>query len=270
VAPAPLPTPSVGTGTAQPGLAGAVASADGAAVVSWQPGALPTNATVSLISSPSRLALKGFGLALGIGATTPLTWPVDVTFATAPPDAVAGVLPGQGVWQAVSELTGTTLPVGQDWGEYRDSAGGLHLLTRRPGRVALFAADGWGDPRYATTAGPKLTFVSPLLAGKARARVLTLQTRFTVDNQAQLAVTVVGPTGRRITLLRRGSRIGGYLAGGPANTLESVQLRPGALPLRVRVLAARLKPGTRYRLRIEAQDPYRRHVTLTASFTFRG
>jgi hypothetical protein len=108
-----------------------------------------------------------------------------------------------------------------------------------------------------------MTRVSGVLAGSPRKTELLVRSRFTLDAQARLAVTVVNPSGRRVTLLRRGSRIGGYLDGGPANTLKTVQLRPGALPLRIRVLAKSLHPGVRYTVRIAAVDPYLRHVTLT-------
>lgn len=263
VAPAPLPPPVVGSTAAALGQAGAVTTADAVAVASWQPGAVPPGTTVSLASSPSRLSVRGFAVVLGVGAPTPLPWPIDVTFGSAPGDAVPGILPGRGVFRAISELTGTTLPEGQETGAYRDSAGALHVLTRRPGRIALFTAGAWGDPRYATTARPRMTLVSPVLVGRPAKTVVLVRTRFTLDSQARLAVTLVGPTGRRVTLLRKGSRIGDFLRGGRTNTLKTVQLRPGALPLRIRILAKQLKPGVRYRVRITLTDPYLRHSTLS-------
>ncbi len=269
VVPAPVPTPVVGSTAAALGQAGAVTTPDAVAVASWQPGAVPAGTTVSLAASPSRLAVRGFAVALGVGAPAPLPWPVDVAFAAAPEDAVPGLLPGRGVWRAVSELTGTTLPEGQETGAYRDSAGTLHVLTRRPGRIALFKAGAWGDPRFATTARPRMTLVSPVLSGMPTKTVLLVRTRFTLEGQARLAVTVVSPSGRRVTLLRRGSRIGDYLKGGPTNTLKTLQLRPGALPLRIRVVAKSLRPGVRYRVRIAAVDPYLRHSTLTAELPAR-
>ena len=265
VTPAPVPTPVVGSTAAVLGQAGAVTTADAVAVASWQPGAVPAGSTVSLASSPSRLAVRGFSVALGVGAPAPLAWPIDVTFAAAPPDAVPGLLPGRGVFRAIPELAGTSLPEGQETGAYRDSVGALHVLTRRPGRIALFTAGAWGDPRYATTARPRMTLVSPVLVSSPSKTVVLVRTRFTLEGQARLAVTLSGPTGRRVTLLQRGSRIGDFLHGGPANTLKSVQLRPGALPLRIRVVARQLKPGVRYRVRIELTDPYLRHSALTVA-----
>ena len=263
VAAAPVPAAVVGSTVAGPGQAGAVTTADGVAVATWQPGAVPSGTTVSLASSPSRLAVRTFAVALGAAAPVPFPWPIDVTFGTAPDDAVPGILPGRGVFRAIPELAATTLPDGQETGFYRDSTGGLHVLTRRPGRIALFTAGAWGDPRYATTARPRMTLVSAVLAGGPSRKVVLVRTRFTLDGQARLAITIVGRTGRRVTLLRNGSRIGGFLHGGPANTLKTTQLRPGALPLRIRAEATQLKPGVRYRVRIALTDPYLRHATLT-------
>jgi hypothetical protein len=48
-----------------------------------------------------------------------------------------------------------------------------------------------------------------------------------------------------------------------------VQLRPGALPLRIRVLTKSLHPGVRYTVRIAAVDPYLRHVTFTVPLAAR-
>jgi hypothetical protein len=110
-----------------------------------------------------------------------------------------------------------------------------------------------------------MTLVSPVLVSSPSKTVVLVRTRFTLEGQARLAVTISGPTGRRVTLLQRGSRIGDFLHGGPANTLKSVQLRPGALPLRIRVVARQLKPGVRYRVRIALTDPYLRHSTLSVA-----
>jgi hypothetical protein len=108
-----------------------------------------------------------------------------------------------------------------------------------------------------------MTLVSHVLAGRPVNRAIIVRTRFTLDAQARLAVTVVNARGRRVALLAKGSRIGAYLKGGATNTLKTVQLRPGALPLRIRVATKNLRPGTGYKLRVQAIDPYLRHATLT-------
>jgi GH25 family lysozyme M1 (1,4-beta-N-acetylmuramidase) len=261
---APLPVPAVGSAVAQAGQAGAVTTDDRAATVTWQPGAVTTLSTVSLAPSPSRLSLKGFAFTLGLTATLPLRWPVDLQYAAAPPTAVPGFIPtAGGVWQAVPTLPSATLPAAQELGTYRDTTGALHVLLRKPGRIALFAPDKWGDPRYVSIARPRLTLVNHVLAGRPVKGAIILRTRFTLDAQARLVVTVVNARGRRVALLAKGSRIGAYLQGGATNTLKTLQLRPGALPLRVRVQTKNLKPGKGYKLRIEATDPYLRHVALT-------
>ena len=148
-----------------------------------------------------------------------------------------GLLPGPRRLAGDPELTGTTLPEGQETGAYRDSAGALHVLTRRPGRIALFKGGAWGDPRFATTARPRMTLVSPVLAGHADEDGRCSCARASRSTaQARLAVTVVEPVGPPgHAAAASGSRIGDYLKGGPTNTLKTVQLRPGALPLRIRV-----------------------------------
>src|SRR4051794_11283167 len=102
VAAAPLPVPAVGSAVVLAGQAGAVTTADAAATATWQPGAVPAQATVALAGSASRLALKGSALALDVAASTPLAWPIDVAYAAAPADVVPGFLPGRGVWRPVA------------------------------------------------------------------------------------------------------------------------------------------------------------------------
>jgi GH25 family lysozyme M1 (1,4-beta-N-acetylmuramidase) len=264
---APLPAPAVGSAVAQPGQAGAVTTADRAVTVTWQPGAVPPLSSVGIAASPSRLSLPGSAFTLALSATPPLRWPVDLQYAAAPATAVPGFIPaaGGGVWQAVSTLPTAALPTAQELGAYRDTAGALHVLLRRGGRIALFAPGAWGDPRFASRTRPRLTLVNHVLAGRPVDGAVLLRTRFTLDAQARLVVTVVSPGGRRVALLAKGSRIGAWLKGGATNTLRTVQLRPGALPLRIRVRAKGLRPGAAYRLRIEATDPYRRRATLTTA-----
>jgi GH25 family lysozyme M1 (1,4-beta-N-acetylmuramidase) len=263
VAPAPVPAASVGSAIAQPGQAGAVTSADRAVTATWQPGAVPSLATVRLSSSPSRLALAGSGFALGVGAAGPLPWPMDIAYAAAPADAVAGFLAGRGVFQPVSQLPSPVLPPGQELGAYRDASDLLHVLTRRPGRIALFAPGAWGDPRFVSGARPRVVLVSKLATRKPPDGTVLLQCRITLDSQAELSASLVSYRGRKATLLARGSRLGAWLRGGPTTTLRTRQLRPGALPIRVRFAARQLTAETGYTLRITAVDPYRRRARLT-------
>lgn len=267
VAAAPVPEPAVGSAAAAPGQAGAVATAGGTATASWQPGAVPAQATVSLADSASRLALPGTTIAVGIDAATPLAWPLDVRYASAPPDAVPAFLPGRGVWQAVAQLPSALLEPGQDAGAYRDTSGALHVLMRRPGRLALFAPGKWGDPRLVSSARPSLTLTNALVATTRRDGTVLLLARLTLDSQAHLYASVVTPSGRKALLLQEGSRLGGWVRGRSTKTLQTLALRPGALPIRVRAPAGQLRGKGSFALRIAAIDPYGRRAQLVVPFS---
>jgi GH25 family lysozyme M1 (1,4-beta-N-acetylmuramidase) len=260
VVPAPLPQPAVGSAVAQPGQAGAVVSQGGAATVSWQPGAVPAGAAVALSPVAGRLPLAGTAVRVSTGANGQLAWPLDVRWASAPADAVPGLLPGKGVWKPVAELPSPMLPAGQDAGAYHDASGFLHVLTRSAGRVALFAPGKWGDPRFTSPSKPKLA-----LANEPRSRRLAdgsviLFGRITLDTQAHLYASVTG-AGRRLVLSQKGSRLGWWLKGKQVKTLQALQLRPGALPYRIRVPKSQAKAGG-YDVRLVAKDPYGRSTPL--------
>ncbi len=264
VAAAPLPAAAVGSAVAQAGQAGAVTTTGGIALASWQPGVLPAQATVTLAETPSRLALPATSVRLGVTAASPLAWPVDVAYGNAPAGSVPGILPLAGVWQPLAELPAPALPADQQAGAYRDPAGTLHVLTRTPGRIALFAAGKWGDPRYATALRPRLTTVNAATLDRAGNGGGVLLARITLDTQAHLYVSLLGPGRKPLLLPQKGARIGWWLQGAPAKTLQALQLSPGALPLRLHIPAAQLKRGgATLTLRIAALDPYGRRSVLT-------
>ena len=192
---------------------------------------------------------------LSFGATAPLPWPIDVQYPNAPADTVPGILPLKGVWQPLAELPTPTLPTAQMAGTYRDPAGTLHLLTRTAGRIALFAAGKWGDPRYATALKPRVALVNHVGVEKTADGGLTVFGRITLDTQAHLYVTLLAANGTKLLLPQKGARIGWWLQGKPAKTLQALQLQPGALPFRLRVPAAQLRAKGRHTLRIVARDP---------------
>lgn len=267
VTPAPLPEPAVRTVLAQAGQAGAVTTATNLAVASWQPGALPDQAAVGLVDTTSRLSLPATAIRLSFGAPAPLPWPIDVRYAAAPADAVPGILPLKGVWQPLAELPSPTLPAAQQAGAYRDAAGALHVLTRTAGRIALFAPGKWGDPRFATSLKPRVAPIAAVTVKVASDQSATLLTRITLDTQAHLYVSLIGANGKTLLLPQKGARIGWWLQGRPAKTLQALQLVPGALPLRLRVPAAQMRGAAPLRLRIVAVDPYGRRSTLVLKVT---
>ncbi len=262
---APVPAPDTATSVARAGQAGAIVTRAGVATATWQPGALPDGAAVALADITSKLALQGTVTRLSFGAPSPLPWPIDVQYASAPADVVPGILPFKGVWQPLGELPSPILPAGQDAGAYRDAAGTLHVLTRTGGRIALFAAGRWGDPRFTTTSRPRIALATtPSAAAQTSGGGIAL-VRITLDTQAHLYVSLTAANGAKLMLPQQGARIGWWLKGKPAKTLQALQLAPGSLPIRLRVPAAQWKAPGPYTLRVVAVDPYGRKSTLTAT-----
>lgn len=259
---APVPAPEIGTTLAQAGQAGAVATPANVAVAAWQPGALPDQAAVGIADIASRLSVPGTAVRLSFGAPAPLPWPIDVQYAAAPADTVPGILPLKGVWQPVAELPSPTLPAEQQTGSYRDGAGALHVLTRTAGRIALFTAGRWGDPRFTTASKPRIALASAVTAKVAADGSGVVRGRITLDTQAHLFVSLSTASGIKLLLPQQGARVGWWLTGRPAKTLQALQLRPGALPIRLRLPPAQARAAGPRALRIVAVDPYGRRSTL--------
>jgi lysozyme len=234
VAPAPLPTPLVGSAVAEAAAAGAVSSADGGATVSWQPGAVPAGSTVAL-------AAVGRGLAVTVSPTlTQLPWPIELVY-SAPTAGVLGYSLDGKVWRVAPGLTSPALPVAQLAGRFEDTAGHTHVLLRVPLRLALFDPGSWGDPTLVSAGPPAPKRAGPLRVRPLRGGAVEVTTRVSVPSQARLLVNVP----RKVPARR------------------SQLLRPGAVPLRVRL---RLAHGARATLRIVATDPYGRRATLLLPF----
>ena len=240
-------------------------TAAGVATAAWQPGALPDGAAVALADIASRLSLPGTAARLSFGAPTPLPWPIDVQYASAPPDAVPGILPVKGVWQPLAELPSPTLPAAQQAGAYRDAAGALHVLTRTGGRIALFAAGRWGDPRFTTAAKPRLASanqghdrgVCRRRRGRARqdhARHAGTSVRQPDRRERQEARPPAAGLPHRLVAEREA---GDDAAGAPARTRS--------LPIRLRVPAAQWRAAGPHALRIVAVDPYGRKSSLSVA-----
>ena len=236
VAAAPVPPAVPGSTVAQPGLAGAVSSPDGAATVTWQPGAVPAGSTVSLAAS-------GKGLLLGVTpAVAQLQWPVDLAYAAAPAGDVVGYSIDGRVWLAAPRLQTPTLPLGQIAGTYADAAGLAHVLLRAPLRVALFQPGLWGDPSLVAAGLPAPRLVTALQVRRQSDGSLLLTTRVSLPSQAHLWIGVQGPA------------------------RQSLILKPGTVPLRVRVSGRRLRRGAVAHLRIAARDPWGRRAALVVTF----
>lgn len=199
VALAPIPAAVAGSAAAESGLAGAVVTADGAATVTWQPGAVPIGATVSLGSD-------GTIVSLGLAPTTTLPWPVDIAYAAAPAGQDIGTSQDGRLWTPVGVVTTPpTLPAGFFTGAYTDASGVQHVLTRKAAQFRLFAPGSWGDPRLVSRYAPRIRRVAPIRVQHLRSGAVVVRTRMSVPSQA-----LILPTHRRL-------------------------LRPGAFPVAVRV-----------------------------------
>jgi hypothetical protein len=251
---APVAETAIGSSIVQPGTAGAVTTTDRAATVSWQPGALTVGTAVSLAPATAKLPLLGTVFQLGLSAST---YPVDLQYAAAPPDAVVGSLPGPGVWQAVPQLTTPVLPDGQTAGAYRDAAGALHVLARAGGLIALFQPGAWGDPHRVPTVRPTLQQLAPgpVRATRRADGSLTVVTRLYVSSQVRLSASLLGSG----TLVQAGGRLGMWLHGAPARTVTSQLAAPGTFPIRLGIAQPGRGPVG---LRVTAVDPYGRKSTV--------
>lgn len=233
---APVPAAVPGSAVAEPGIAGAVASVDGSATVTWQPGAVPAGSTVALAPS-------GKGLLLGVSPTVAqLPWPVDLAYAAAPPADVVGYSTDGRVWLPAARLKGAALPTGQVAGTYTDATGLVHVLLLAPLRVALFRPGVWGDPSRVAAGPPTPRLVTPPKATRQRDGSLLLTARVRLPSQAHLWISVQGPA------------------------RQSLVLKPGAVSLRIHLSGRRLPRGALAHLRIAARDPWGRRAALVVAF----
>jgi GH25 family lysozyme M1 (1,4-beta-N-acetylmuramidase) len=237
---APVPPPVQGTLVAQPGLAGAVVVADGRATVTFQPGAIPDQQTVTLTAAEPKFALPTTGLLFGVTNTPTLPWPVDIAYAAALPGVVVGTSTDGIVWRPAATLATPSLPVGSDAGSFFDGTL-LHVLTRVPARIALFAAGHWGDPSLIAAGPPTVTRTASLGAKRQTDGSVLVYARVSVASQAHLYIGLVGGPIRQQALL----------------------LKPGPYSLK---LSVRAKRGTVGHLRVAAIDPYGRKAALILAY----
>lgn len=266
---APVPAAVQGSETAQPGVAGNVQTVDGRASVTWQPGAVPDGLTVVLAPFTGTLSIAGTEVALGVeglGASG-FPWPVDIAYAAPPPaGTVLGYSTDGTIYAAVPALPGPSLPAGKIIGSY--TAGGLlHVLTRRPVRLALFQKGQWGDPSRSSVRGPSLVRHSPVrVLRRADGSVLVLSS-LSSASQVRLAASVLAGGGARIAILGKGSRLGPWLKPGTAAKTARTELdKAGGIPVRLRLNGRSLRHGARYRVQVAAVDPWGRTDAIVLSF----
>ena len=264
VAPAPVPAAVPGSLAAPAGAAGAVATEDGRATVTWQPGAVPAATVVGLAAATAPPSLAGTAVSLTLAPQQTLPWPVDVAYAAAPAGTVVGFSSDGRTWQSVPATPAATLQGAQLQGSY--VAGGvLHVLTRQAGRIALFRSGRWGDPSRVSPRAPVLRRVASLGVRRRPDGTLFLQTRLSTSSQAHVDATVLPGTARP-WILKRGSRLAVPLGAGSTRRAQALVLRSGAFPVRLRLSSHGLASRSLVRIRVTATDPWGRTGAFTLSF----
>lgn len=272
VSPAPLPPVSTGTQTAEAGIAGNVQTADGRAVVTWQPGSVPLGLAVTVTGVDRAPANAGTGLAVSVQGLpkSGFRWPVDVQYAQPMPSGTAVGWSSNGrVFEPVPALPGPKLPQKAAVGSYTDANGLTHVLLRQPLQLAAFPEGGWGDPRYTTPKGPSLARLGRIRLAPQPGRTVALLTRLSARSQVRLQAWVTGPHGTHVRILGRGSRLGPSLQyPGSYRVAKTERDRPGSFPVRLRLNARTLRAGSRYVAHVWAVDPWGRHGAVTVAFVY--
>jgi GH25 family lysozyme M1 (1,4-beta-N-acetylmuramidase) len=267
---APLPPVSFGTQTVRRGIAGNLQTADGRAIVTWQPGAVAVGRTVSLDTFTGSLSVPGSEVLLSVSrASKGFKWPLDLMYAEPQPNrTVVGYSTDGKVYHSVPPLEPAALPAGTAVGRYVDAGNHTHVLTRTPLALALFKQGAWGDPNYTSPNGPALKAQVPLEVLPHRAdRSLLLLTRLSLQSQARISASVTGPGRRVVPILGSGSRLGTRLHSGAFRLVQAYRSRPGTVVVRLRLNARGWRPGA-YRLRLNAVDPWGRHKALALRFRY--
>jgi GH25 family lysozyme M1 (1,4-beta-N-acetylmuramidase) len=235
VAAAPVPAPVPASAVAQAGLAGAVATIDGQATVTWQPGAIPIGSTVTLETVKDAYAL-------GVSPTVAqLPWPVDVAFASAPAGSVLGYSTDGKSWRPAPPLKADVLPTAQIAGAFVDANGALHALVRAPGQLRLFKPGSFGDPNLVAPGGPTPHLASRLVVSRLRDGSVRVTTRVRVPSQVDALVNVIAHT----------------------RLVHKRLLKPGVFAVNLRFHVTR---GRTVRLKIATTDPYGRRASLVVPF----
>jgi GH25 family lysozyme M1 (1,4-beta-N-acetylmuramidase) len=267
---APLPQVSIGAQTAKRAVAGNLQTADGRAIVTWQPGAVHVGRVVHLDTFTGSLNVPGSEVALSVpGLKRGFKWPLDLELTQQQPaSTVLGYSTNGKVYNPVPLLQPAVLPPGTTIGWYVDSNNLTHVLTRTPFQLALFKKGAWGDPSYTSANGPALARQVPLeVVAHPSDRSIVLLTQIAVHAQARISASVLGAGGRIVPILGSGSRLGVPLRPGTYRLAHAYRPRPGTMAVRLRLNARGWRPGS-YSLRVVALDPWGRRSVLTLRFRY--
>jgi hypothetical protein len=143
--------------------------------------------------------------------------------------------------QAVDAVSGILVAQGDDPIEVRVLSAGSDQYQ------AGFA---WGDPGHNHDGAPGLSQkggdLAPPLVASCTGKVARVATRIVLDEQADLAVSVVGPGGNKLVLMQKGKK---------AKTIRSRVLVPRTIRIALRIPCSVLEDGARYKIVIQATDP---------------
>jgi hypothetical protein len=138
-----------------------------------------------------------------------------------------------------------------------DSAGGWVKVTSggdqyRPGY-------GFGDKNHNHTGPPGLErkgSLTPVLhAHKAPNGDSTVTTSVNIDEQADLTISVVSPSGQPVEESQKRSKIGQGVSGPNTRAIHYRELVPRTIPITLDIPRGQLKRGVIYRIKILARDP---------------
>ena len=234
------------------------------AVVHWSADSFATPVQVKLDPAPPLASpLVGSGNSVvsvtitdqNGNAVHQLAAPIEIVF-TAPPAGFAPAVSTDGItFRALTMLDGPPLPDSMQDGFYLSANGDVHVLTRHVTYFAIVSksnldvsASGkklppagsgkFGDPTRNHSGAPNVKRIGartlvPLHLANGNEM---LRLRLAVDEQAQLAVTVVGASGT------------------PLQAKQLLVLAPGPLGVSLVAGPTLLKPGDSYRIRIAAVD----------------
>jgi len=136
---------------------------------------------------------------------------------------------------------------------------------------------GWGDPNHTHTGPPGLSkpgsFTPPLVPKKTtNGKAYILSATFTIDEQADLFMSVEGPDGTARLLTQNGSSIsgGGTISGRQTKHLRYRVLVPRTITVTIRVPASQLAKNGGYTLVVRARGQNGEVSILTFPFTVSG
>jgi hypothetical protein len=130
---------------------------------------------------------------------------------------------------------------------------------------------GFGDPNHNHDGPPGVKRqggeFAPPLTPKIAGTLAVVSTKFTIDEQAHLFISVLDRKGKELVIDQKKSTVGRGVDGKPAKTINYLVLVPRTIPLKLAVPARLLVPGAKYTIRVIARDPQGNKSTLKIPFS---